>query len=283
MRSLSNLWYPLPKELSPYFQDHPEYLTLLCEVELGLMALSDLLPGAPAFWLCHLLRGYTFGIPQLVNLTALQQQMLTVVRTVLLTYKNERVWREQLEQYQTLEDRFRQFEVDAQQSTYVFKPVTIGANRSEVYHHILSGPLPYQQRSVELAEIGETYICEDQQHRVSVKIPDDIMLPPLPRGHRLLSRSARSPVSISRKELQETARWMDNQEATLGLSSNWEGRLQKIIIEIACSGKSGFSETEKLDLAGMQNIVGMVSAGKSTLMDIIAVWAAQHGKNITLV
>ena len=283
MRTLANLWHPVTEELSLHLGDASEHVHLLCEAELGLTALSDILPGTPAFWLCHLLRGYTYGMPQLLTLTELQQQALAVVRTVLLSYKNERMWRELLEQYQAIEDRFRLFDIDIQQNVYTTRSVTIAANRVALYKKILSTPLPYQQRLFEWAEVGQTYICEDQQHRVSVKIPDDITLPPAPQGHHLMRQSTRAPISIPQKELEETARWMDTQEAALGLSNNWEGRLRGITLEVASKGKSGFARTNTLHLNGMQNFVGMVSAGKSTLMDIVAVWAAQHGKKITLV
>jgi hypothetical protein len=285
MRTLAHLWMPHIEELSAHWSGGNNGMqpAELFEVELGLTALSDLLPGSPAFWLCHLLRGYTYGVPQLLHLSAKQRQALTVVRTILLAYKNERVWREQLERYRAVEDRFRSFEIDEQHVSYTRKSVTVAAKREELYEQILASPLPYQLRNLQWAEAGKTYICADQHRRVSVTIPNDVPIPPPCFGHALPMRSTRTPLSIPWSELEETARWMDKQEEDLGLFNDWAGRLGRVTLEVALDEKGDFTVTNELSLNGIHNFVGIVSAGKSTLMDIVAVWAAQHGKRVTLV
>ena len=42
------------------------------------------------------------------------------------------------------------------------------------------------------------------------------------------------------------------------------------------------SATSTLSWEGMLHLVGMVSSGKSTLMDVLAVWAARKGLHVTI-
>ena len=62
--------------------------------------------------------------------------------------------------------------------------------------------------------------------------------------------------------------------------ANWLRRLDSMRVDIELDGRV---TPQDLILDGLFHLVGMVSSGKSTLMDIVAVWAARSGLRIMLV
>ncbi|XES00436.1 hypothetical protein HEP87_59785 [Streptomyces sp. S1D4-11] len=65
--------------------------------------------------------------------------------------------------------------------------------------------------------------------------------------------------------------------------SNWEDRLDHLDLDTRTADGAGFEEAQALPLDRLTHLVGMVGAGKSTLMTLVAVWAHQEGLRITLV
>ena len=63
-------------------------------------------------------------------------------------------------------------------------------------------------------------------------------------------------------------------------SGNWRRRLYDMRVSL---GPNDDDSPKDLTIDGLFHLVGMVSSGKSTLMDIVAVWAARKGLRIMLV
>jgi hypothetical protein len=116
-----------------------------------------------------------------------------------------------------------------------------------------------------------------------VRIPAELAQLPAPAGHDLTGRSERSPLVVSWQALVDTAFWMNQRERDgTGSDSDWERRLQDVRLELR--GQDGtFEHAEFLTIDGILHLVGMVSAGKSTLLDVLAVYAARSGLHTTLV
>ncbi|GAA3422522.1 hypothetical protein [Streptosporangium vulgare] len=77
---------------------------------------------------------------------------------------------------------------------------------------------------------------------------------------------------------------MDDTERQVGRPpGDWERRLAALSLDTRTDDGRGFAPAEVLGLDGLLHLVGMVGAGKSTLMSLIAVWAAGRGMRTTLV
>jgi hypothetical protein len=71
----------------------------LCDVELGLCLVEQLVPGESIRVLSALLAGYLFSLPQVQGWTDKQRRTLSVGRHLLQYYQGRRRWEEALDQY----------------------------------------------------------------------------------------------------------------------------------------------------------------------------------------
>ena len=82
------------------------------------------------------------------------------------------------------------------------------------------------------------------------------------------------------------ARWGDEAEDRAGLPaeerSNWADRLARVTLEVRQADNT-FAESEVLTIAGIMHLIGMVGAGKSTLVDALVLWCARRGKKVCVV
>src|SRR6266567_2883176 len=256
----------------------------ICEIELGLYLLSQVLPQAPAraFWV--LMTGYDFPIDDLLSLCPEQRRLVGTGRHILLHYKNARQWRTALERYREVDERFRLFDVDEQLDQFTRRAPSVCADREEFYAEVIRRPLPYAKRKIHWAKADQTYLCFDRRKRRAVTIPADFPLPPPPQGYVLYERACHPPLSILWSELLDTAKWMDEECERRGLPPrNWYTTLKRVRLRTSPDDTSPFLPAGRLHLEGSHHFVGMVSSGKSTLMDILAVWAARTNRHITLV
>src|SRR5690606_37437410 len=78
---------------------------------------------------------------------------------------------------------------------------------------------------------------------------------------------------------------MDAIEQNLpGKRNDWVRRLGRVKLLIRDDTQGEFVPSEQLRVDRLMNLVGMVGAGKSTLRDILAFWAAtETGRRITIV
>jgi hypothetical protein len=260
--------------------------TDIFEIELALTVLALVFPQAPAnsFW--ALLLGYDFAIAEIEGLSDQQKRMIGIARHLLLQFKNKRQWSRALKLYREVNERVRLFDVDEQFERFTRRPTSVCPERGDRYQELLSQPLPYAKRKIVLAPPG-TYLYSDRRRRVSFMIPDD--LPPAPplKRYTLQNRRIHQPLTVRWSTLLATARWMDRQHKKRGLPPrHWLQTLQRVEMRISSSEQDPFltiTPDGVLVLDKTQHFVGMVGAGKTTFMDIVAVWAALRGYHITLV
>ncbi len=258
-----------------------------CDVELGLYALLRLLPGEQANALWVLLIGYPFKLPQATHWSEQERRMRQVLRYLLSHYKSYQGWRRAVERYSRLPARLRLYDIqqDGRIISHADK-VSIGSNRERIYGQILSQNVPFARDTVHLAGAGR-YLCVGGKLTAEVILPEDLVracAARASRGHDLQTKQRRPPVTVTFQELLDTARWMDEETSRRQLpSASWYTRLKRVQLEMFDESGEKLSATSTLSWEGMLHLVGMVSSGKSTLMDVLAVWAARKGLHVTIV
>ncbi|WP_112490013.1 pPIWI_RE_Z domain-containing protein [Streptomyces bacillaris] len=276
-------------ELLPYFADDPEpelAASRLCEVELGLYLVEQLLPGHPAQAGWTLYGGYPFASALGHARTPEQQRMLRIGRHLLWPLRRRRVWVQSLDTYLALSPELRGYHLDSREDTPRRRGVSVAHARWATYAGALAAAPPYRTRTLPLAEPGGWRFFEDRTW-TSVVLPDE--LPAEETPPHVLGQAAAAegkPVEVPWDELVTIAAWMEDQlrgpDAPDG--GDWRRRLERVELFVREPESGDFApERETLRIDRMLHLLGMVGAGKSTLRDILAVWAATHGKRVTLV
>ncbi|MEU8004229.1 signal recognition particle [Catellatospora sp. NPDC049111] len=261
----------------------------LCQVELGLHLLQRLQETANdrpddsgsrpwtdgADGVYALLGGYPFaGTSGLANAT--QHHLLVNARHLLWRLRRRRTWRQYLDAYRRVPERLRAFDVADDLRTYRRRTPTAARDRFASYDTALAAMPVFRRDLLPIAGVGNSRF-RDRGRASSVDIPEFLCRPPAP-GHDLETKPSGTgrPLQIPRSELEETALWMDEEEVELGLPpGNWSQRLADVHLEILASNGRDYEPSKVLTLNGLIHLVGMVGAGKSTLMTLIAVWAAR--------
>jgi hypothetical protein len=255
----------------------------LCEVELGLYLLGVVAASEPARSLPALLTGYQLPLHD-GGWTTQRRRCVGIARQLLLHFKSLPAWRHALDEYRALPQWLRGYDVDSNHNGHQRREVTPARERWDIYAKALASVVPHRTDSLRPAGPG-TYLAVAGRSRATVTIPDDLPLPGFPTGHTLnAAATARAPLEVSWDALIETARWMDAQEAAdpVPSPSGWERRLTRELW-VYNDSTASYERSQHLRVDRQLHMVGMVSSGKSTLMDVLAVWAARSGRRVTLV
>jgi hypothetical protein len=283
----TNGWHKdLEKELSRHWDSAYRIGTgEACKVELGLRLLERVAPREPATSLWTLLTGFPFLHPD----SGESRHILFNARHLLGRYKSRHLWVDALDRYRDLGDDVRAYDVDGQRKSFARRDVGICRNRFRAYDDTLSGTLPFLQKKVEWAEAGSYRTADKHGNDYGIRLLDEACFAPPQRQHDLSSAREKKPVVVRWAELIKTARWMDKTEAENSSPRNlWERRLLRggssrgVKLEVF-NEKGDLVPAEEIELNGISHFVGMVSSGKSTLMDVLAAWAARRGLHTTLV
>ena len=268
-------------DLVKSIERHSTNAHVLCDVELALTLVAEVCPGEPPSVVPALLSANP--IPEL-NPTALSdscRRMLACARVWLRYCQGETRWQGMLKSYEAESELVRMYDVGGCGPA---KPreSSICPDRHDIYIAALNSPPPYANRTTSMAGSG-TYrvpIREDgkggpQWHSVSFT-EEEIQSVPKVEARPLSPPRQRQPLKIPWAALMKTADWMDR-----CCDGNWRDRMRKM--HIVGLDFQGDGNPQHLKLDGRFHLVGMVSSGKSTLMDIIAVWGAKLGLRIMLV
>ncbi len=295
MRTKRKLWGSISSTLSTHLNRPPHEKAkrgrerqldgeAICEVELGLYLLSYVLPDVPVQSLWVLMAGYDFPLADLQSLSADQRRCIGTVRHILLHFKSARRWQDALEQYRNVDERFRLYEIDEALEHCTHRTPSVCSDREELYERLMHHALPHTTHTIQWAIVGQTYLCFDRHKQTQVAIPADLPLPLPPSGHLLHGRVSHPPLIVPWGELLSTAQWMDEESERRQLSPrHWRATLHRVRLRVSSDENSPFLPTEGVHFEQTKHFVGMVSSGKSTLMDVLAVWAARNGRHITLV
>lgn len=286
MRDEESWHRPVSAELRRHWEEVPEGLEIgprdVCRVELALLLLTRIAPGQSADAAYVPLSGYPFAQTAGLAVAEEQRVALTAARHLLWTIRRRRTWRQLLDAYRRMPTRLRAFDVEAGGPPVSLRP-TVAADRLAVYEAALEGLPPYRTHKLELAPAGPSSFL-DRRRATSADIPEDLVFPRV-GGHDLDKGRAGDggPLVVTRAMLLETARWMDEQESGSEEPDDggqWGKRLTDLHITVRDA--AGWDFTERCDqgftLDGLLHMVGMVGAGKSTLMTVLAVWAARLPK-----
>nr|WP_272921123.1 hypothetical protein [Streptomyces sp. SID4917] len=258
--------------------------SLLCQVELGLYLMETLDPSRDARGVYTLLGGYPFAVAAGLVTTPAQRDRLDVARHLLWKLRRRRMWHQCLETYAQLPERLRGYRLPEEGGPVRRVEPTVAGDRFGRFERALSRLPDFDRRLLPAAPAGQARFTE--RHRpASVTIPEQLCFPP-PAGHDLgrVPGTAGRPLDIPLAELAETARWMEEAEIAGGLpSGKWMRRLKDLQLDVLSADGLHFEQTTTLRLDQLLHLVGMVGAGKSTLMNLIAVWGARKGLRTTLV
>ncbi|MGW7575564.1 pPIWI_RE_Z domain-containing protein [Streptomyces sp. NPDC054765] len=286
MRNSSEWYQPLAKALEPFWpQDHHDVNpSLLCQVELGLYLIEKLDPSRDAHGVYTLLGGYPFAVAAGIATTPAQSAQLDAARHLLWKLRRRRMWHQCLETYAQLPERLCGYRLPEGGGPARRVEPTVAGDRFDRFERALSRLPDFDQRVLPPAPAGQARFTE--RHRpASVTIPEQLCFPPA-TGHDLgrVPGTAGRPLDIPLAELAETARWMEEAETAAGLpSGKWVRRLEDLQLDVLAADGLRFEKTTVLRLDQLLHLVGMVGAGKSTLMNLIAVWGARKGLRTTLV
>ncbi|GAA5117993.1 hypothetical protein [Haloechinothrix salitolerans] len=256
----------------------------LVDIELVLHLVEQVAPDQSVLDAWALLGGYPFLTAGRGLVASEHESMIGVARHLVLWFKDREDWRAALEEYAELPETIRGYEVDLDSGTTSRRVPTVLTDRFDYYEDVLSNPPPDLTSKITVAEAGRYFNQADMG--TSVTIPDWFPIHPGGRGHDVLARCDRDAIELEWSELVTAARWGDNREAELGwperLRSNWVDRLKRVTLEVR-QGDNSFSRSEKLTIAGIMHMIGMVGAGKSTLVEVLLLWCHLNNKRVCVV
>ncbi|MEU7316462.1 hypothetical protein [Streptomyces sp. NPDC007083] len=286
MRDRSSWYQPVVAALAPWPEEHARTRpALLCQVELGLRLMETVAPGHAADGAWTLLGGYPFAQAAGLANGSADQVALAAARHLLWPMRRRRMWQQSLDAYLALPERLRIYRVPEPGDPARRVSPRVAADRIAVYDAALGNLPDYSSKPLPQAEAGEHRFVDRRGRRTSVTIPAELVQEPFP-AHALTAerKGTAGPLEVPIDELGEVARWMDMEERERGLKAgNWTERLKNLDLDVRTEDGKEFESAGALPLDGLTHLVGMVGAGKSTLMTLLAVWAHRKGLHITLV
>ncbi|MFF3156737.1 hypothetical protein [Streptomyces sp. NPDC057910] len=286
MRDSSEWYLPLAQALEPVWPQGNSDVkpSLLCQVELGIYLMEGIDGSRDARGVYTLLGGYPFAVAVGLATSSAQRARLDVARHLLWRLRRRRMWHQSLEAYTQLPERLRGYRIPEVGGPPRRVEPTVAAGRFATYESALSRLPDFDRRPLTLAPAGQARFTE-RHIPASVTIPEQLCFP-APTGHNLslVPRTTGRPLNIPLAELADTARWMEEAEAARETRpGNWVQRLADLQLDVLSADGVRFEGATVLRLDQLLHLVGMVGAGKSTLMHLIAVWGARQGLRTTLI
>ncbi|MGG6270503.1 hypothetical protein ACQ4M3_37555 [Leptolyngbya sp. AN03gr2] len=250
-----------------------DQIEALLDVELCLFAieklgLQDELDSAINLWILISNRFYLFPELRAVVETVEAKRALFNLRQLLHYLTNQEIAEQWVKIYRQIPSKYRAYEIDdAYRFSRKLMPAIWG-NRFECFEDLLSNKLKYRSREIKIASLGKEYCFKSEETTYSVKLPEKF--PMYPGKVVSLHRENTKPITITRVEMQAAAKLLDDR-----CKGNYVQRLENIILEQF--QEMGFSSADAIVFDGVKHMVGLLNAGKSTLIDILTVALAQKG------
>ncbi|WP_152553655.1 pPIWI_RE_Z domain-containing protein [Saccharopolyspora rectivirgula] len=256
----------------------------LLEVELVLHLAERVAPNHPAKDAWALLSGYPFLLTSQQSLLVDHATMLGAARHLVLWFKDQYDWHEALRNYQRFPEHVRGYEVDLALGTAQRRVPSALPDRFDEYEKILTHPPRDATSSITIATPGRYF--NQAPRETSVTIPEWFPAATNDGGHDVAVRQDRTPLRIEWSDLVAAASWGDEQEKRIGIPeekrSKWGERLERIKLKIRQADNS-FSDSQTLTIDGIMHLIGMVGAGKSTLVEVLVLWCHLHRKRVCVI
>ncbi len=261
----------------------------LLDVELVLTMLCRYLPAEPATEAWAVLNRYPFAA--YTQLPPEGRRALAVARRLAYWLSWQEKWRRTLENYLSLSPPYRLYDVDQKSGRIRPRVDAIMPERLDVIGDALERPPPRSLREARWADPGRYRFYEGKRRRVrEVALPDwtaRYRNEPFDRPN-LAGSATRQLLRVPLEELRAEAAWMDKvappDSAAYGQA--WAGRLRDLELRAVLDGTSlddSASELAELILNGTTHAVGLVGAGKSSLLEVLACYLARRGSRVTMV
>ncbi|BAJ32523.1 hypothetical protein KSE_67650 [Kitasatospora setae KM-6054] len=254
----------------------------LCQIELGLYLQQRLTPDAPAAHAWVFFSGYGFAKAYLADPPEDVERVLRIARHSLWTLGRNRAWRDALEHYRRVDPALRGYEVPDPGRPPVRCETGIGRERWQVYDGLLRTAPPLAGSRQRVAGAGRHGFPVSRAMAV-VELPEVPEGPPASHDLDLGPAGGGEGLTFRMDDLRSTAAEMDAIHARTGSGKapEWERRLRNFELSNAQIGT--FQPADEFTVDGIQHLLGIVGAGKSTLRDVIAVHLARLGKRTTVV
>ncbi len=282
----------ISRQLKKYLKDtntswlsHYPDQSVFWEIELSLFVITKLFSQQPIvdkLWI--ILTGYEFPVPEINDLRKEQRHILANARYLLNGFRGRFKWEKELDSYLKVPESLRGYNIDLQSREAQKKSLVAVSDRFNIYHKTTTEILDYQERELKWATKGDYIVYQDGiQQRISISEQfANLARNNSLSSHNLDAKKTRTEIAVTWQELIDTAIWMDRQwKQTEKKPKNWEKRLKEIELRLIDGHKSSLAE--KLIINGRFNLVGPVGTGKSTVMEVLAVWAAKNKRHVTLI
>jgi hypothetical protein len=210
--------------------------------------------------------------------------MLAVGRHLLQYYQGRHRWEEALDQYNHFPEWCRLFSLESVDKSAMRRTISVCAEREQVYADALQTTPHHSESHRDFAQASSSYYFEHHGVWQSVCFPEWLLGQggPFPRSSiSPRGQNRHTPLAIRWEEIVATAAWMDAHDPEP--DRTWRACVERMRLRLLASGESREPAPHHLILDGLFHLVGMVSSGKTTLMDVVAVWAARQGLRVTLV
>ncbi len=256
----------------------------LVDIELVLCLAEHVAPEHSVEDAWALLGGYPFLLASQDSLPAEHETMIGVARHLVLWFKDRDDWRAALQEYVGFPETIRGYELDLTLGSSRRRDPSVLSDRFDYYEDLLTHPPADATGTTTVAGPGRYF--NQAQGGSSVTIPDWFPTQPGGHGHDVVARRDRDAIEIEWSELTDAARWGDDREKELDWPkesrSNWVERLGRVTLEVRQADNT-FSSSTRLTIAGIMHMIGMVGAGKSTLVEALILWCHLHDKRVCVV
>jgi pPIWI RE three-gene island domain Z len=250
---------------------------MIYEVEIGLSLLKRIAPDESISSLWVFLDGQNAPFTDRME----HQQAIFNVRQILYHFRSPYQWEKALKNYRKIPENWRGYEIA--DKTFRRRETALARDRYQLYEDLLTTKMSYETHRFVWAKSDQEYWVSDRkrENRYGVKIPESVSFETCAR-HQLTEQREAIPLEVAWSDLLETARWMDGVEKEQNLiAQNWRKRLIRVDLKTFSSGNH-LSKAKILHINGLAHFAGMVSSGKSTLMTVLAIWAARQNIHVTL-
>jgi hypothetical protein len=281
MRQIKTLRQRVTRAIAPHYRptgDQPSPSGLM-DIELSLYLLETVAKGQSASGVPALLDGYRTLWHISDRVVADARVRMANARQLLWRTQSPYRWDSVLDTYKSVPEEVRGYNFDAL-GRPERRPCRVAADRWAAYEEILTLPMPFETVTARIAEPGR-YRMTSTSRGIGITLPEGMPTFATARAHNFTARP-RSPIYVTWEDLLATARQMDATDAALGRTNAWEKRLSDVTLQVRGADHT-FNDAQALTIDAMLHMVGMVSAGKSTLVMVLSVWAAGNGRTVTIV